>query len=72
MIAPHGTSHDEPAPEGTVYVCAACGKTSPTRSGYDGTGKRVAPGRWDSSCFLHAVLCYSPRVDGQPWQAVPT
>ncbi len=57
-----------PAPKGQVYVCGACGKTSPTRYGFDADEKRVAPGGWDESCMMHAVLCF---VDGPPWRAVP-
>lgn len=56
------------APQGQVYVCAACGKTSPTMTGYH-DGKRVAPGGWDESCFMHAVLCYAGPVGGG-WLAV--
>lgn len=38
------------APEGTIYVCAACGKTA--RDTYNG------PRGWDESCMLNAVLCH--------------
>ncbi len=55
------------APDGQVYVCGACGKTSPTQSGYDSNGERVAPSGWDESCMFHGVLCY----DRKPWTAVP-
>ncbi len=54
-----------PAPEGQVYVCGACGKTSTTRYGLD------AKNGWDESCMLNAVLCYTTKVDGK-WQAAPT
>ena len=41
-----------PAPDGAIWVCAACGKTSRDRW-------KGAPGSWwDESCFLNAVLCY--------------
>ena len=56
------------APSGQIYVCAACGKQSTTRSGYDENLKRLASsGGWDESCMLHAVLCY----DEEPLRAVP-
>ena len=66
------------APVGTVYVCAACGKTSKTAYGFlsDGTprgadrmpdGSRVADPGWDESCMLHAILC---KADGPPWIAI--
>lgn len=45
------------APEGQIYVCSACGKTArDIYTGGDG---------WDSSCALHAVLCYeqTPGTD---------
>lgn len=38
------------ATPGTVWVCAACGKTAHDRVNGNGGG-------WDESCFLHAVLC---------------
>jgi hypothetical protein len=67
------------APEGQIYVCGACGKTSRTRYGFfsDGTargadfmpdGSRVSERGWDESCMMHAVLCYA---GGLPWRAVP-
>jgi hypothetical protein len=37
---------DETAPEGTIFVCAACGRTNKTRYGFG-----------DSACSLHVVLC---------------
>jgi hypothetical protein len=40
------------APPGTIYVCAACGKTA--RDILDG------PRGWDESCMLNAVLCHDP------------
>ena len=40
------------APEGTIYVCGACGKTAQDCYGDPGTS-------WDESCSLNAVLCYS-------------
>lgn len=43
------------APEGQVFICAACGKKSSKLlgdAGYD----------WDESCILNAVLCY---LDGK-------
>lgn len=44
---------DAKAPEGCVYVCGACGKTSATRYGIEGERSRG----WDASCMLNAVLC---------------
>jgi hypothetical protein len=41
------------APAGTVWVCAACGKTARDRF----EGERG----WDVSCFMNAVLCHEPR-----------
>ena len=46
------------APEGQIYVCSACGKTSRSNWGWDPeTGKHdnISDG-WDSSCMTHAVL----------------
>lgn len=74
------------APEGTVFVCGSCGKTSRTRYGFiaDGTprgsnylptGERVAGHGWDESCSLNAILCYERSLgDGltldAQWRAV--
>ena len=64
----------ELAPPGRVYVCAACGKQSRNRAGWlKDTNERVAiSDGWDSSCMLHAVLCYD-RPSNNPnyrWEAV--
>ena len=51
------------APPGTVWVCAACRKTSKNRvDGAPGTG-------WDESCFLHAVLCNEEKGPEGSWVA---
>lgn len=42
-------SEERIAPPGTIWVCAACGKTERNRYG--------STGGWDESCMLHAVLC---------------
>lgn len=42
------------APPGTVWVCAACGKTARDRFGTSDFG-------WDESCMLNSVLCHEPR-----------
>ncbi|MBS7542563.1 hypothetical protein [Ancylobacter oerskovii] len=49
---------NEFARPGYVFVCAACGKTSPNLY-----GKGVRNG-WDESCMLNAVLCIEEKVDG--------
>lgn len=45
------------APDGQVYVCGACGKTSPNRA----PGTKGASRGWDESCMLNSFLCY---IDG--------
>jgi hypothetical protein len=48
------TDHSDiyaPAPEGTIYVCAACGKTSLTQAP---TSESTMG--WDESCMLNCVL----------------
>ena len=62
---------DEIAPKGTRFVCLACGKTSSTRYGFDGTADRG----WDPSCMMNAVLCRPSTsrerlMDGLPWHAI--
>ena len=42
------------APEGAVWVCAACGKTAKDQYGIEGEHSRG----WDESCMLNAVLCH--------------
>lgn len=48
-------SENSMAPEGTVWVCAACGKRSRDRY-----GTKPIDWNWDVSCTLNAMLC---RVD---------
>lgn len=48
------------APDGSVFVCSACGKVSTTRYGFTGSDpgpytSTASPG-WDASCAMHAVL----------------
>lgn len=42
------------APEGKIWVCAACGRTTKDKYG----GERG----WDESCMLNAVLCDEAKV----------
>lgn len=44
------------APEGQTWVCSACGRYNRNRADVG-----------DESCFLNAVLCYSPT---QQWRIV--
>lgn len=49
---------DRFAPEGAVWVCGACGKTSD----YDAYGIEGRFDRgWDESCMLNAVLCHKDK-----------
>lgn len=41
------------APEGAIWVCPACGKTTTDRYGQS---EDTMHG-WDVSCSMHAVLC---------------
>ena len=45
------------APEGQIWVCTACGKTAPIRSGGEG-----ATWAWDASCFLNAILVDKSKI----------
>jgi hypothetical protein len=47
---------DATAPDGTVWVCGACGKRASNR--YTGG---ISHG-WDESCMLHAVLCRADSI----------
>jgi hypothetical protein len=44
------------APEGSVYVCGACGKVSRWRYGVDDKNRNDATPGWDESCAMHCVL----------------
>lgn len=61
------------APQGCIYVCSACGKTSPTRAGFDpDTGRNFPEAKgWDESCMMNAVLCKSEKDADGDWVAVP-
>jgi hypothetical protein len=58
------------APDGQVWVCAACGKTSKDRYGDD-----KSSWGWDESCMLNSVLCYADKRFNETgvlsWMAVP-
>ncbi len=41
---------DKKAGRGQLWVCMACGKTSPTKFGLQTKG-------WDASCMLNSMLC---------------
>lgn len=47
-------AEDRFAPEGAIWVCAACGKTHKDQYGMEGDGSRG----WDESCALNSVLCH--------------
>ena len=47
------------APDGTIFVCGACGKLAKCIYG-DGPDSPVS---WDESCMLNAVLVYEDRRD---------
>ena len=47
------------APEGMIWVCGACGRTSRWRYGFDVDGNECEKSHWwDESCMMNAVLCY--------------
>jgi len=47
------------APEGTIYVCGACGKTSKNICGDEPENSLG----WDESCMLNAVLCFAKSLE---------
>ena len=47
---------NEIAPDDSLYVCCACGKTSTTAYGFDAVGNSTATPGWDESCMLNARL----------------
>lgn len=48
-----------------IWVCGACGKTSTTKYGFNGTSQHG----WDESCMMNCVLCYKEKVNGT-WIAI--
>lgn len=54
-VDPQPKDRPQKAPEGTVWVCGACGKTSP--DWIDG------PRGWDESCAMNSVLCYTKPTE---------
>lgn len=53
------------APEGHLWVCLACGKTSKTRFGFDESNARVAMRGWDASCVMNSELIAIDRITSQ-------
>lgn len=52
---------NEVAPEGTLWVCMACGKTS-----RDLYGEQAINKGWDESCVLNAALCNIDKMKYGP------
>jgi hypothetical protein len=50
-------SKEKIAPAGTIFVCAACGKTS--------RDVTRGPAGWDVSCMQHAVLCHDEGASSE-------
>lgn len=45
------------APEGSVFVCTSCWKTSPNRAGFDPVTRRhIGKRGWGRGCTAKAVL----------------
>jgi len=51
------------APEGCIYVCTACGKTSHTRTGMDARGRNIGMPGWDSSCYSNSALIREADIE---------
>ncbi len=54
------------AKPGTIWVCAACGKSHKDQYGIEGKGSYG----WDESCALYAVLCHEQKAPAGHWVAV--
>ena len=50
------------APEGHIYICTACGRTSSWRYGFDDKGDRTSDGNWDESCTMKCELVTSEQA----------
>lgn len=53
------------APPGHLWVCAACGKTSPNSYGFDENDRNVAMPGWDESCMLNCVLVAEADIEAR-------
>lgn len=59
------------APEGQVWVCALCGRRAKSRWGFDAENNSTTLDHgYDSSCMLHAVLCFEERGPDGSWRKV--
>lgn len=54
-------SGTERARAGYIWVCGCCGKTSPTKFGFDNAGNQLVYG-WDVSCSMNAQLCRKEQL----------
>lgn len=50
------------APEGYIWICLACGKTSKSKYGFDQDHKPVAMRGWDVSCSLNSQLFLESQI----------
>ncbi|MHC4643919.1 MAG: hypothetical protein ACYTBJ_00355 [Planctomycetota bacterium] len=57
---------DEPAPDGQIWICTACGRRSKSLLG----GEHAIDGGWDESCMMHAALVYEEKNEDGAWVAV--
>ena len=51
------------APDGYIWVCMACGKTSKTQYGFDDSGNEVSMQGWDESCMLNSELIKEDLIE---------
>lgn len=50
------------APEGHIWVCLACGKTSKTKYGFTSDDKSCCDLGWDASCVLNSQMLPVDRL----------
>jgi hypothetical protein len=62
--------YSDHAPEGQVFVCGACGKTSKSIYGDPHPIDDDHPMNWDESCMLNAVLCHESSLEYQHGRVV--
>ena len=49
-------------PDGYIFVCRACGKTSWSHYGFDADGRNVCSYGWDESCMMNCALYKTDQV----------
>lgn len=61
---------DQIAPEGFIYVCHACGKTSKDRYGYNKKYPGETSYGWDASCYMYSKMYKKSQLEYDEFKKV--